>query len=66
MHRILDFKHENPNLNKVMTEQWKHISPSEREIPLNLKKIGDFFDGTIGTWNINPVDLELKDDEKPV
>ena len=33
---------------------------------LKLKKKEDFFDGTLGTWNTAPVDLELKDDVNPV
>ena len=49
-----------------MTEQCKHLRPSEREILLNLKKIEDLFDGTLGMWNTAPVDLELNDDAEPV
>ena len=32
----------------------------------SLKKIEDLFNGTLGVWNDVPVDLELKDDAKPV
>ena len=31
-----------------------------------LRKFEDLFDGTLGTWNTTPVDLELKDNAKPV
>ena len=44
----------------------QHLSPSEREFILNLKKIEYLFDGTLDTWNTAPLDLELKDDANPV
>ena len=31
-----------------------------------LKKIGDFSNGTFGTWKTYPVDFELKQDTKPI
>ena len=31
-----------------------------------IKKYEDLFNGTLGTWNTTPVDLELRDDAKPV
>ena len=31
-----------------------------------LKKIEDFFDGTLGTWKTHPLDFELKEDAKPI
>ena len=32
----------------------------------SFKNIWRFFGETLGTWNAAPVDLELKDDAKPV
>ena len=64
MRRILDTKCVRDYLNKVMIEQCQNVTPSERE---NILKLNFFsFDGTLGTWNTAPVDLELKDDAKPV
>ena len=31
-----------------------------------LRKYEDLFDGTLGTWNTTTLDLELRDDAKPV
>ena len=31
-----------------------------------MKKSEDLFDGTLGTWNTTPVELELKDNAKPM
>ena len=36
MHRILDAKYKNSDLNTVMTEQCQYLSPREREILLDL------------------------------
>ena len=67
MRRILDNKYEKSNLNKVMTKQCQHLNATELYRLINrLKKFEDMFDGTLGTWNTTPVDLELKDDTKPV
>ena len=30
-----------------------------------LRKYNFLFDGTLGTWNTDPVDIELKDDAEP-
>ena len=61
MCRILDAKYEKSDLNKVMDEQCKHLTATEHNRLLHLlKKFEDLFDGTLGTWNTNPMDLELK------
>ena len=31
-----------------------------------LQKFEELFDGTLGTWKTDPVDLELKEDVKPI
>jgi hypothetical protein len=31
-----------------------------------LRKYEDIFDGTLGKWNTDPVDIELREDSKPV
>ena len=67
MCRILYAKYEKDDLNKVMTKQCQHINAKERDRLLSLlSKYEDLFDGTLGTWNTTPVDLELRDDAKPV
>ena len=67
MRSILDAKYEKSDLNKVMNKQFQHLNTEERERLLYLlHKYEDIFDVTVGTWNTTPVDLELRDDVKPV
>ena len=68
MRKTLDAKYKNANLNEVMTKQrQQQLTDTERHKLLYiLKKFEDLFDGMLGTWNTTPVDLELKDDVKPV
>ena len=67
MRRILDAKYENAYLNKVMTEQCQHQNTKQYKRLLHLfRKYEYLFDGTLGTWNTTPVDLELRGDSKPV
>ena len=42
-----------------MKKQCQHLDPKEC-------KVEDLFDGTLVTWNTKPVDLEIKDDVRPV
>ena len=45
----------------------KHLTATERHILMHLlNKFKDMFDGTLVMWNKNPVDLEFKDNAKPV
>ena len=67
MRRILDAKYKKSDLNKVMTEQFQHLNTEEcNRHMIVLRKYEDLFNGTLGTWNTTPVDLELRDDAKPV
>ena len=67
MRRILDATHENTDLSKVMTEQCQHQNIKKRDQLISLLgKYEDIFIGTLGTWNITPVDLELREDAKPL
>ena len=67
MRRILDAKYEKADINKVMTKKCQHQNTKECDQLLTLlRKYEDLFDDTLGTWNTTPVDLELKDDAKPV
>ena len=50
-----------------MTKQCQHINATERYRLQNiLRKFKNLSDSTLGTWDINPVDLELKEDARPV
>ena len=50
-----------------MTKQCQHLNTKERKGLINLlSKFKDMFDGTLGTWNTTPVDLELRNNTKSV
>ena len=67
IHRIPDAKYEDSDLNTVMAGQCQHLNTKENYMLMSLlRKFEDLFDGTLGTWNTTPVDLELNYDVKPV
>ena len=67
MCRTLDVKYKKSDLNDVMTKQFQHITATERHRLLHLlNKFEYLFDGTLGTWNTTRVDLEFKDNAKPL
>ena len=50
-----------------MAGQYQYLSPKENTTLLKLlRKFEDIFDVTLGTWETTLVDLELKDNAKPV
>ena len=50
-----------------MTKQRQHLPPEERKVIISLITIfEEVFDSKLGTWNSKLVDLELKDNTKPV
>ena len=61
MRVIIDANYEKDDPNKVTNKQCQHLNATEDYILINiLKKSEDLFVGTLGTWNITLVDLELK------
>ena len=67
MRMILYAKYYKADLNKVMTEKYQHLKTKEhKRLLILLKNFEDMFDGTLGTWNTTPLDLELREDSKPV
>lgn len=65
MTTILDAHYEKANLDNVV-DTYEHLDASEK---LSLKKLLKsyeyLFDGSLGTWNTEPIDLELQEDAKP-
>ena len=62
---ILDAKCEAADLEKVCSQQ-NHLTEDKQQRLLTLlDKCKDLFDGTLGKWNHEPIDLELKPDAKP-
>ena len=65
--RVINAKYEKADLNIVMVKKCQHLRPEELYIlPNLLSKSEDLFDGTLGTWNTTSIDLELKENTKPV
>ena len=62
---ILDAKYEAADLEKVCSTQ-SHLTIAEQQKLLSLlNKYGDLFDGTLGKWKLDPVDLDLKEGATP-
>ena len=61
LHVILDAKYEKSYLHKVMENRCQYLTMTQRnELLKLLQKPEEFFDGTLGTWKIDPVDFRLK------
>ena len=64
---ILYAKYENSYLHKVMETQCQHLTVTQRNELLELlHKFEELFNGTLVTWKIYPVDVELKKYAKPI
>jgi hypothetical protein len=58
---IIESKYCPADLTKIL-EECTHLDNTEQKQLLKLlQKFEDLFDGTLGTWKIDPVDLELID-----
>ncbi len=63
--QIIDAKYSKADLDQLVKEL-THLKPVEREMLLKLLlKFEHLFDGSLGTWNTEPVDLHLKDPNAP-
>ena len=50
-----------------METQCQHLTTTQCNELLPLLQIfKELFDGTLGTWKIDPVNFELKEDAKPI
>jgi hypothetical protein len=64
--RILDAKYKKADLPKVVRQQSGHLKQSEQDALLKLLRNYEYlFDGTLGTWKTEPVDLKIKKDSTP-
>ena len=62
---ILDAKYEEADLEETAASQ-SHLTECEQQQLLELfNKHNSLFDGTLGTWNLDPYDIELKPDAQP-
>ena len=50
-----------------MENQCQHLTVTQRnELLKLLQKFEEFFYGTLGTWETDPVGFELKEDTNPI
>jgi hypothetical protein len=63
--KILDAKYEAADLDKVVRACEYLDSNEQQQLLALLHKYEHLFDGTLGTWNNEPYDIELKDGAKP-
>jgi hypothetical protein len=64
--KILDSKYEKANL-RLVVKGAKHLMPIEREKLYKLLiKYQDIFDGSLGAWETDNVDFEMKEGAKPI
>ena len=62
---ILDIKYAPADLNKIVRE-CVHLTDSEKSILGKLlRDYQDLFDGTLGTWDTDPIELQLCPEVKP-
>ena len=63
--KILDAKYEAADLEEIV-RTCEHLDTNEQEqLHALLRKYEHLFDGTLGTWNNEPYDIELKDGAQP-
>ncbi len=63
---IIEAKYTKTDLQKLVTECAELTTEEQQQLLQLLEKFAPVFDGTLGSWNTDPVDLELKDpDCKP-
>jgi len=62
---ILDIKYAPADLNKIVQDS-THLTDIEKStLGRLLAKYQDLFDGTLGTWDTDPIELELRPEVKP-
>ena len=62
---ILDAKYEAADLEQVCSAQDQLNTEQQQKLLALLNRHAALFDGTLGKWNHEPVDLELKPDAEP-
>ena len=62
---ILDAKYEAADLAEICRLQQHLSSDKQAKLKASLEKCDWLFDGTLGTWNLEPVELELLPDATP-
>ncbi len=63
--KILDAKYDKANLQQVCSDQAQLNEDEQEQLFRLMQKHEELFDGTLGSWNLEPYDVELKEDAKP-
>jgi hypothetical protein len=63
--RILDSKYEKADLEQVAANAEDLDENQQKKLLSLLKDFEDLFDGTLGKWDTDPIDIETKPDHKP-
>jgi hypothetical protein len=63
--RILDAKYEKADINQAVNDMDHLSSVQKQQLKALLFKYEHLFDGTLGHWDTEPVDFELKEGAKP-
>ena len=66
LHKIMESNYEKANLEEVVRDADNLGDEQKHELLKLLKEFEELFDGTLGTWNTEPVHIELKADAKPI
>ena len=64
--KILDSNYKAADLDKIANNAEQLNDEQRAKLLVLLKDFEDVFDGTLGKWKTDPVDIELKPDAKPV
>ena len=66
--RVISYaKYERENLHKVMLNQCQHLTITQHNEFLKLsQKFEEFFDGTLGTYKIDPEEFKRKENDMPI
>ena len=62
---ILDVKYAPADLDDIVKECTHLTSDEQNQLLQLLIKYEDLFDGTLGSWKTEPIEIELKEDAKP-
>ena len=64
--KILDATYEKADLTKLVYDNCNHLNTEEKNLLYKtLIDFEDLFDGTLGTWNCDPVAVDVKPDATP-
>jgi hypothetical protein len=64
--KILDSDYHKADLRKVVAKATQLNKRQQLSLLRLLQKYEALFDGTLGKWNTDPVNIELREDAKPV